>query len=293
MPQKISGLQASNFPASFTMFIEVGPVSVVVNGEKDGMPFEFDRFRVEEKIRSILEEIKEYLPVLKQKAHKIKNTNHMSYVPRKMVDAVKVIDEVSLTPMAAVAGSIADALKEFLKNEWLDLISVNNGGDISIFNKNGRELKIDIGDIHTGESSPHLLSIEQITDYGLATSGFGGRSFTLGLADSVTVIATTGALADAAATFICNCTNTETDQVIRRKASEIDPLTDIPDYEVTIKINDLSNFDIMKSLENGLYNASKLKQLNFIYDAVIKLRGHMVTTIDGDNPIKLEVHNGN
>jgi len=275
------------------MFIEIGPASLVVNGEKDGIPYEFDRFRVEEKIRSILEEIKEYLPVLKQKARKIKNTNHMPYVPRKMVDAVKVIDEVSLTPMAAVAGSVADALKEFLKNEGLDLISVNNGGDISIFNKNVRELKIDIGDIHTGESSPHLLSIEQITDYGLATSGFGGRSFTLGLADSVTVIATTGALADAAATFICNCTNTETDQVIRRKASEIDPLTDIPDYEVTIKINVLNNFDIMKSLENGLYNASKLKQLNYIYDAVIKLQGHMVTTIDGDNPIKLEVHNGN
>jgi hypothetical protein len=275
------------------MFIEIGPASLVVNGEKDGMPYEFDRFRVEEKIRSILEEIKEYLPVLKQKARKIKNTNHMPYVPRKMVDAVKVIDEVSLTPMAAVAGSVADALKEFLKNEGLDLISVNNGGDISIFNKNVRELKIDIGDIHTGESSPHLLSIEQITDYGLATSGFGGRSFTLGLADSVTVIATTGALADAAATFICNCTNTETDQVIRRKASEIDPLTDIPDYEVTIKINVLNNFDIMKSLENGLYNASKLKQLNYIYDAVIKLQGHMVTTIDGDNPINLEVHNGN
>jgi hypothetical protein len=49
----------------------------------------------------------------------------------------------------------------------------------------------------------------------------------------------------------------------------------------------------MKSLENGLYNASKLKQLNYIYDAVIKLQGHMVTTIDGDNPINLEVHNGN
>jgi hypothetical protein len=275
------------------MFIEVGPVSLVINGEKDDMPYEFDRFRIEEKIRRILKEIKEYLPVLKQKAHKIKNTNHMTNVPRKMVDAVKVIDEVSLTPMAAVAGSVADALKEFLKNEGLDLISVNNGGDISIYNKNGRELKIDIGDIRTGESSPHLLSIEQITDYGLATSGFGGRSFTLGLADSVTVIATTGALADAAATFICNCTNTETDQVIRRKASEIDPLTDISDCEVTIKINVLNNFDIMKSLENGLYNASKLKQLNYIYDAVIKLQGHMVTTIDGDNPIKLEVHNGN
>jgi len=275
------------------MFLEIGPASLVILGEKDGESYVFQKNKLVEKVEDILHEIREFLPVLKQEAHKIKNTKHMSNVPKKMVEAVKIIDEMSLTPMAAVAGSVSDALKEFLKNEGLDLISVNNGGDISIFNKNGRELKIDIGDIRTGESSLNSLIIDQITDYGLATSGFGGRSFTLGLADSVTVIAATGALADAAATFICNCTNMETDQVIRRKASEIDPLTDIPDYEVTIKINGLNSFDIMKSLENGLYNASKLKQLKCIYDAVIKLRGHMVTTIVGDNPIKLEVHYGN
>jgi ApbE superfamily uncharacterized protein (UPF0280 family) len=217
----------------------------------------------------------------------------MPDVPRKMVEAVKAIDEASLTPMAAVAGSVADAMKEFLKNEGVDLVSVNNGGDISIFNKKGRGLKIDIGDIHTGESLPYMLNIGQFIDYGLATSGFGGRSFTLGLADIVTVVAATGAVADAAATFICNCTNTESAQVIRQKASEIDPLTDIPDDKVTIRIGKLNEQDILNALENGLCIATNLKEQKHIYDAIIKLQGHMVTTINGDNPIKLEVHNGN
>ena len=138
-----------------------------------------------------------------------------------------------------------------------------------------------------------MLNIEQLIDYGLATSGFGGRSFTLGLADSVTVVAATGAVADAAATFICNCTNTESDLVIRQKASEIDPLTDIPDDNVTIRIGKLNDNDILQALVNGLNIAANIKNQKHIYDVIIKLQGHMVTTINGDNPIKLEVHNGN
>jgi hypothetical protein len=275
------------------MFLEIGPASLVISGEKDGILYSFDRCKLEEKIRSILGEIREFLPVLKQKAYRIKNTKHMPDVPRKMVEAVKAIDEASLTPMAAVAGSVADAIKDFLKNECPDLVSINNGGDISIFNRKGRGLKIDIGDIHTGESSPYMLNIEQLIDYGLATSGFGGRSFTLGLADSVTVIAATGAVADAAATFICNYTNTESDKVIRQKASEIDPLTDIPDDNVTIRIDQLNDNDILQALENGLNIAANIKKQRHIYDAIINLQGHMVTTINGDSPIKLEVHNGN
>jgi ApbE superfamily uncharacterized protein (UPF0280 family) len=275
------------------VFIEIGPASLVVSGEKDGILYAFDRCKLEEKIRSILGQIREHLPVLKQKAYRIKNTKHMPDVPKKMVEAVKAIDEASLTPMAAVAGSVSDALKEFLKSEGLDLVSVNNGGDISIFNKKGRCLRIDIGDIHTGESSPYMLNIEQLIDYGLATSGFGGRSFTLGLADIVTVVAATGAVADAAATFICNCTNTESDQVVRQKASEIEPLTDIPDDNVTIRIGQLNYIDILNALDNGLCIAANIKYQKQIFDAIIKLQGHMVTTINGDNPIKLEVQNGN
>jgi uncharacterized protein len=275
------------------MYLEIGPVSLVIQGEKDGSIYKFKRKRLIEKVGSILNEIREKLPVLKQKACKIKNTKHISGVPKKMIDAVKAIDEVSLTPMAAVAGSVADTLKDFLKSEGPDLVSVNNGGDISVFNRIGKELNIHIGSIRSNENSHRFLRIDLLKDYGIATSGFGGRSFTLGLADSVTVIAGTGAIADAAATFICNCTNTQSDQVIRQKASEVDPLTDIPDELVTLSINQLNLDDIIISLENGLAVATNLKDNKYIYDTVITLQGHTVTTINGDYPITLEVHNGN
>ncbi len=51
------------------MFLEVGPASLVVNGEKKGIPYDFNRFKLEEKIRNILDDIKEYLPILKHKAY--------------------------------------------------------------------------------------------------------------------------------------------------------------------------------------------------------------------------------
>ena len=275
------------------MFIEIGPASLVVYGEKEGMPYEFDRSRLEEKIQNILRDIREYLPVLKQKAYKIKNTKHMPDVARKMVEAVKTIDEMSLTPMAAVAGSVSYALKEHIKGEGLDIISVNNGGDISVFDRYEKGLKVGIGDIHTGRATSYTLDIKGFSDYGLATSGFGGRSLTLGLADSVTVVAATGAVADAAATFICNNTSIITNQVRRIKASEIDPLTDIPEEYVTVEINQLSEDDISGSLEKGLQLAFKIKIKKYIYDAIIKLKDHIVTTISGGYPIILEVQNGN
>jgi ApbE superfamily uncharacterized protein (UPF0280 family) len=178
-------------------------------------------------------------------------------------------------------------------DEGLDSISVNNGGDISIFNRTGKGMKVGIGDILTDNAPRYTLNITGFTNYGLATSGFGGRSFTLGLADSVTVIAPTGAVADAAATFICNNTSVNTAHVLRKKACEIDPLTDIPDEYVTTEIKYLTEDVIRDSLEKGLQLASHLKLDRHIYDAIIKLKERIVTTIHGDYPITLEVQNGN
>jgi len=275
------------------MFLEIGPVSVVIQGEKDGRRYEFEKEPLARKINDILKEIADFLPILRQKAYKIKNTKHVPEVPRRMIEAVRAVDEVSLTPMAAVAGAVADSVKKFLKDEGPDLISVNNGGDISIFNGTGRRFNIQIGDISTGRSLPCILSVERLEDYGIATSGFGGRSLTLGVADVVTVIAETGAMADAAATHICNCTSIVSDNVVRRKASEVDPLTDIPDDYVTTIIGQLNEDAITIALENGLTIAYNMIKYRNIYDAVIVLQGHTVTTINGDNPIKLEVCDGN
>lgn len=274
------------------MFIEVGPASLVITAERGGKAYDIDRKKVEDYLATILGEIRDCLPVLRQKAHKIQKTTHMPEVVTMMIDAAKEVDEITLTPMAAVAGAVSERMRDLIKTDGPDLITVNNGGDIAVHNVTGREVKIGIGDIKTNRTTPYILKISGLSDFGIATSGFGGRSLTLGLADIVTVIAENSAVADAAATFLCNSVNVETDKVLRKKASEIDPSTDIPDELVTIRIADLSNEEIRVALNKGLTAASHLKKNNIIYDAVLLLKERMVTTIVGDKHIRLEVEDG-
>ncbi len=96
-------------------------------------------------------------------------------------------------------------------------------------------MSIGIGDIGSGAPTPYVLKVEGLRSFGVATSGFGGRSFTLGLADIVSVVADSAALADAAATLVANRTFVEAAGVVRRKGRELDPLTDIPDELVTVE----------------------------------------------------------
>jgi len=275
------------------MLIDIGPATLVLKGEKGGKAYAFDRSAVSSRVESVLAEIAECLPVLKEKARRIRQTAYLPRVAQAMVDAVKKIDAASLTPMAAVAGAVAEELKEYLKGEGLEFISVNNGGDIAIYNGRPKPVAIGIGDIKTNSPTPYVPRVEGLADFGVATSGFGGRSFTLGLADMVSVIAPSAPVADAAATFICNHTNLDDVSVVRRKAAEIDPLTDIPAEQVTVHIGPLSPERVREALTNGKAAAQRLKDEGRISEVVILFREGMVTTIEGDGNIRPEVKCGN
>ena len=99
-----------------------------------------------------------------------------------------------ITPMAAVAGSVADEmLAAMLAGRRLDKAYVNNGGDIAIH--------LAPGTTHDARRSPApatalptaLLIRADDPVRGIATSGWRGRSFSLGIADAVTVLAATAA----------------------------------------------------------------------------------------------------
>ena len=274
------------------MYLEIGPAGLLINARKGGMQYEPDKSGLEQCVRGILRDISEYLPVLKQRAWKIVNTSHLSEAARRMTEAVKLVDEKTLTPMAAVAGTVADLVKEYLGPSGLDFISINNGGDLSVFNLGGGTLRIGIGDISTGKRTPCVVRIEGLDDFGMATSGLGGRSLTLGLADIVTVIGRTGAVADAAATYICNLTNAGSDTITRKKASDIDPDTDIPEEHVTVATGELDGRAVAEALGRGLEAARGLKESKVIDEAVIILKGSRVTTIDDNKYITLEVQDG-
>jgi ApbE superfamily uncharacterized protein (UPF0280 family) len=277
------------------MYVEVGPASLVILGEKNGKAHAFLREEVEALVAGILRDIRECLPVLRQRAHRIRNVSALPEVAKRMTAAVKMVSETTLTPMAAVAGTVADLVKEHFAAQGLDLLMVNNGGDLSVFNATGRALTVGIGDIMTGKATPYVIRLKDMRNLGMATSGFGGRSLTLGIADTVTAIAGTGAVADAAATHICNRTTVEASAVVRRAAALVDPETDIPDEDVTVEVGPLTDALVAEALAGGLAAARDLKHRNVINYAVMALKGNIVTTDTGNNNknITLEVQDGN
>ncbi|HOD75674.1 MAG TPA: hypothetical protein PKJ17_06580, partial [Syntrophorhabdaceae bacterium] len=277
------------------MYVEVGPASLVIRGEKNGKAHAFLRKEVESLVADILRDIRECLPVLRQRAHRIRNVSALPEVAKRMTAAAKMVSETTLTPMAAVAGTVADMVKEHFTARDIDLLMVNNGGDLSIFNATGRALTVGIGDIVTGKVTPYVIRLKDMRDLGMATSGFGGRSLTLGIADTVTAIAGTGAVADAAATHICNRTTIEAGAVVRKAAELVDPETDIPDEDVTVEVGPLSDALIAQALARGLGTARDLTDRNIIDYAVVALKGSIVTTETGNKNknITLEVQDGN
>jgi len=274
------------------MFVEVGPASIVVSVEKGMKAFAIDEQELRGYLIEILSEVREALPVLRQKAYKIRKTAYLPEVAKRMVEAAKMVDEATLTPMAAVAGAVADAVKDRLKRKSLDFISVNNGGDIAILNNRGEHARIGIGDIQKNKPTQYIMTVKGLKEFGVATSGFGGRSLTLGVADSATVLARSGAIADAAATFICNKTSVESHCVVKRRASEIDPLSDIAEEWVTVKVGDLNSNLVKAALQGGLDAGEWLKQKGIISDAVILLQGKAVTTLQGKDNTCMEVEYG-
>jgi len=144
-------------------------------------------------------------------------------VARRMLAACWPYRTQYITPMAAVAGSVADeVLAAMCVGRVLDKAYVNNGGDIALYLAEGASLTL--GVVNQVDHPAINATAKLVADMpvrGLATSGWRGRSQSLGIADAVTVLAADAATADAAATMIANAVNIEHDAIVRRPAREL------------------------------------------------------------------------
>ena len=193
-------------------------------------------------------------------------------VARRMAEAVWPHRTVFITPMAAVAGAVADEmLQAMLAGRRLDKAYVNNGGDIAIHLAPGHSLRAGIF-AQALDGAVTLTHDRPVR--GIATSGRGGRSFSLGIADSATVLARTAAAADAAATLIANAVNVDHPAIVRRPAHDLDPDSDLGDLPVTVAVGDLPLEAIDEALDSGLAEARRLRLLGLIDSAAISLCGH-------------------
>ena len=199
-------------------------------------------------------------------------------VARRMLEACQPFRGTFLTPMAAVAGAVADELlAHMLEAAGLQRVFVNNGGDIAIFLAPGQALEVGIAGEFSRGNVPalngRLRLVAGMGVGGIATSGARGRSFSLGIADSVTVLGRTAAAADAAATLIANAVNVKSSAVSRRPARALDPDSDLGDRLVTVAVGALSAAEITSALEAGLARASSYRRQGLIIDAALMLAG--------------------
>jgi hypothetical protein len=198
-----------------------------------------------------------------------------------------------VTPMAAVAGSVADELIAAFQREGVTRAFINNGGDIALHLTEGQHYRIGVfADLasYTGKRpmDGHALDANLTLDAslpvrGVATSGWRGRSFSLGIADSVTVLARHAATADAAATMIANAVNLdrESDEgfdhtaILRRPASSLKDDSDLGDRLVTVDVPSLPPSLIDLALSRGVEVARRLREHGLIEGAALFLQGQV------------------
>jgi ApbE superfamily uncharacterized protein (UPF0280 family) len=198
-------------------------------------------------------------------------------VARRMWDAVQpYAGETFITPMAAVAGSVAEeVLGAMTAAVPLQRAYVNNGGDIAVHLAPGETLRIGMVDRPDRPSmfGSLFLSAEQPVR-GIATSGWRGRSFSLGIADAVTVLADSAAMADAAATIIANAVDLPGHPAIeRRPAMELAPDNDLGSRLVTVAVGDLSESEKETALARGCRVATLCLERQLICAAALHLGG--------------------
>lgn len=208
------------------------------------------------------------------------------HVARRMWSACHPHRARFITPMAAVAGSVADELIAAFAREGISRAFINNGGDIAFYLTEGRQYRVGVfADVSQalakvqrrgGDALDANLTLDANAPIrGIATSGWRGRSFSLGIADSVTVLARNAASADAAATMIANAVNLDHAGIVRVPASSLKDDTDLGDRLVTANVPSLPQPLVDFALARGVEAARSLLDSGMIEGAALFLQGRV------------------
>jgi ApbE superfamily uncharacterized protein (UPF0280 family) len=256
-----------------------GPIDLVLEawGERDAVRAAHEA--AWRRFTGILEELVAELPVLRSAVERA--TGLTGPVARRMLAACLPFSPVFITPMAAVAGAVADeVLAAMTSARGVRKAYVNNGGDIALHIDAGETLRVGVA-IDPAHAMRHghgfvldgsFEVAARLPVRGVATSGWRGRSWSLGVADSVTVLAASAAAADAAATLIANAVDVEHPAVKRAVACEVDDNTDLGSRLVTVDVGELPNASVNRALDQGAAVAHEFVQRGLIWGALLTLQ---------------------
>jgi uncharacterized protein len=262
------------------LHLQDGPIDLIVEarGGEANVGAAYDA--AARRFTGLLDELCEELPLLRQAADPARCMLQGAIARRMHAAVAPFAADHFITPMAAVAGSVAEEiLGAMLGVAQLERAYVNNGGDIALHLTEGEHFTVGLPDRPDAPGLMRTMVIDaDDLSRGVATSGRHGRSFSLGIADAVTVLGRTAAQADAAATIVANAVDLPGHPaVVRCPAHDLQPDSDLGARLVTRHVGELSNGEIMKALELGAACARKLLASRLIDGAALRLHGEMIT----------------
>jgi len=278
--KKFTDFKCQLMPQENRLYLHHGPIDIIayVDGPEK---IRSDLYKCAKKrFSTVLEELVSELHLLKLPWSEV-HPELQGRIARKMFNAVSG-EGTFITPMAAVAGAVAEEILETMLNRAKSDVSclgkirrmyVNNGGDISFWLNYGTVFTIGVvenplrPELNTKVCLPYESTVR-----GLATSGWRGRSQSLGIADAVTVLSSSSACADAAATLIANSVNIEHPGIIRKPACDVKDDSDLGMYPVTVNVPFLPEKEVSQALQNGAESAKTFIRKNKIQSAYLSMQ---------------------
>jgi uncharacterized protein len=272
-------------PDGRRLHLQDGPIDLIVEARGSETEVRHAYDAATWRFTGLLDELCAELPLLRQPTDPAR-CRLLGVIARRMHTAVAPFAaDGFITPMAAVAGSVAEEiLGAMVKEARLGRAYVNNGGDIALHLAGGEYFTVGLAErpdvsgllrtmiVHAGDPTR-----------GVATSGRHGRSFSLGIADAVTVLARTASQADAAATVIANAVDLPGHPaIIRRPAHELQPDSDLGARLVTRGVGEISGSEVEQALETGAVCARKWLAAGLIDGAALRLNGRMIVVAAKD-----------
>jgi ApbE superfamily uncharacterized protein (UPF0280 family) len=267
-----------------------GPIDLVIGAEGDAAVLRSAHDAAWDRFEGVLTELVGELPLLRQRV--AGDCALQGPIARRMWQACAPFADRFITPMAAVAGSVAEELIGFYRRDGIARAWINNGGDIALHLAPGRSVRVgvyadlarfDAAEALHGATTDGAFEVRSDSAVrGIATSGWRGRSVSLGIADSVTVLARSASQADAAATVIANAVNVDDARVVRRPACEVKDDSDLGAIPVTVDVPALDRPTVQRALASGLEQARELRGQGLIVASVLICQGQVkVVGADG------------
>jgi uncharacterized protein len=258
------------------LHLQDGPIDLIIEARGREADVRAAYAAAARRFSGLLDELCAELPELRKAAHP-EGSALQGAVARRMHAAVAPFAaDCFITPMAAVAGSVAEEiLGAMLAAAQLDRAYVNNGGDIALHVGEGEQFTVGLMDRpdHNGVMQTMVIDARDGAR-GIATSGRHGRSFSLGIADAVTVLARTASQADAAATIIANAVDLPGHPAIQRcQANSLQPDSDLGPRLVTRDVGALSPAEIAMALDAGAACARQWLGIGLIEAVALRLSG--------------------